>query len=110
MWRTSGAQPVCVLIDLALVHPGHWVEDGVYLERQFWGHMDALHGVKPVSQLAKCRKKLGLSTEGEFQTLANVRRVLTAACVPVFLGREGNPAYVHAGLELLERLLPQLTK
>lgn len=110
MWRTSGAEPACVLIDLALMHPGHWVEDGVYLERQFWGHKDALHGIKPVSHLAKCRKKLGLSTEGNYQLLANVRRVLTAACIPVFLGREGNPAYVHAGLEVLEHLLPQITK
>ncbi len=46
----------CVLVDLALVHPGHWVEDALYLERQYWGHSDLLKGVKPASELARLRQ------------------------------------------------------
>jgi aminoglycoside phosphotransferase (APT) family kinase protein len=98
----------CVLIDLALVHPGHWVEDAVYLERQFWGRPDQLFGIHPVSMLAKFRRELGLPTEGDYGALANLRRVLMAACAPVFLAHDGHPKYLHAALETLERLLPQV--
>jgi hypothetical protein len=38
--------------------------------------------------------------------LANTRRVLMAASVPAFLLHEGHPRYVHAALELIEKLLP----
>ncbi|MEL6797444.1 MAG: aminoglycoside phosphotransferase family protein, partial [Planctomycetota bacterium] len=41
----------CVLIDLGLVHRGHWVEDAVYLERVFWGHESKLAGVEPVKAM-----------------------------------------------------------
>jgi hypothetical protein len=100
----------CVLIDLALVHPGHWVEDALYLERQFWGHGEMLHGVKPVSMLAKFRKERGLPADDQYGELATVRRVLMAACAPALIEREGNPKYLHAALELIERFLPQAAK
>jgi hypothetical protein len=100
-----------VLIDLSLVHVGHWVEDAMYLERLFWGHKERLEGVKPATRLAKALKERGLQAESEdYAQLANVRRLLMAACVPVFIAREGNPRYVGEALAILERLLPLLTR
>src|SRR2546421_544761 len=61
----------CVLIDLALVHSGHWMEDALYLERQFWGHEPLLHGVKPLPMLAKLRRERGLPTDDHYSELAN---------------------------------------
>ena len=109
---SNGAAGHCVLIDLALVHAGHWVEDAVYLERLHWHRPEALHGVKPVQTLAKFRKELGLpNTEGEDHgLLANTRRVLMAATTPAYLHREGNPKYVRAALNKLETLLPLVAK
>jgi len=100
----------CVLIDLALVHPGHWIEDALYLERQFWGHEPLLHGVKPLSAMAKLRRERGLEIDEHYDQLANIRRVLTAACAPANIEREGNPKYLHAALDVIERLLPQTLK
>ena len=102
----------CVLLDLALVHAGHWVEDAVYLERLYWGKPELLHGVKPVSALSKFRKELGLHpAPGEDSAmLASVRRVLMAASAPAYLHREGHPRYVHTALETIERLLPLVSK
>lgn len=98
----------CVLIDLALVHAGNWVEDAVYLERQFWGKPDQLFGVHLVSALARHRRDLGIPTPGDYGALANIRRVLMAACAPVYMAREGHPKYLHAALEMLDRFLPQV--
>lgn len=100
----------CVLVDLALVHPGHWVEDALYLERQYWGHAELLHGVKPVSAMAKIRRDRGLPTDDHYAELAMTRRVLMAACAPAFVEREGNPKYLHAALELLHQTLPQVIR
>ncbi|MBX3386258.1 MAG: phosphotransferase [Phycisphaeraceae bacterium] len=107
---SGGGVGGCVLIDLALVHPGHWVEDAVYLERLYWGRSERLGGVKPVSALAQARRERNLPTGEDYTLLANVRRVLMAACVPCFLTHEGHPKYVRAALETLERLLPLLNR
>ncbi|MEN0019479.1 MAG: aminoglycoside phosphotransferase family protein [Planctomycetota bacterium] len=98
-----------VLIDLGLVHPGHWVEDAVYVERQFWGSKDGLKGIKPVPTMSRARKRNGLTTAGDHMTLANVRRVLMAACVPAYAAVEGTRAYTESALELLDRLLPTVS-
>lgn len=108
--RRGDDNGACVLIDLALVHTGSWVEDAVYLERQFWGRPDQLFGVHPVSDLARYRRELGLRTDGDYGMVANVRRVLMAACAPVYLAREGHPKYLHAALETIDRLLPQVAR
>lgn len=105
--RACGA---CVLVDLALVHPGHWLEDALYLERQHWGHAELLHGVKPVSELARQRRARNLPVDDHYPDLANVRRVLMAACAPAMIEREGNAKYLHAALEILERTLPQAAR
>jgi hypothetical protein len=108
MRRPGTAPNCCVLIDLALVRPGHWIEDAVYLERQFWAHPEQLFGVHPVSHLARLRREQGLSTDGDYGQLANVRRVLMAACVPALFPQEGSTRYVQAALDLLLRVLPQV--
>lgn len=96
-----------VLIDLALVHPGHWMEDALYLERQYWGNTELLHGIKPVSLLAKLRRERGLAVD-DYATAANARRILMAACAPAMIEREGNPRYLSTAIEYIERLLPQV--
>ncbi|HYF13832.1 MAG TPA: aminoglycoside phosphotransferase family protein [Phycisphaerales bacterium] len=106
--RGEGDGARCVLIDLALVHPGHWIEDALYLERQYWGHEDWLARAKPVSILARLRRERGLPVTDNYAELANVRRVLMAACAPALIEREGNPKYLHSALEHIERLLPQV--
>jgi hypothetical protein len=102
--RKSGRS--CVLVDLALVHAGHWIEDALYLERQFWGHESKL-GLKPLSVLARLRRERGLPTCGNYAELAHVKRVLAAAAAPAAIEREGNPAYLHAALDVIEQSLPQ---
>jgi hypothetical protein len=104
----TGPGPACVLIDLALVHPGHWVEDAVYLERLYWAKPELLCGLKPVSEIARLKRERGLLGSEDYVALANIRRVLMAASVPAFLLHEGHPRYVGAALDLLERLLPQV--
>ncbi|MEQ8770806.1 MAG: phosphotransferase [Phycisphaerales bacterium] len=96
----------CVLIDLAMVRPGSWVEDALYLERLYWGHEEMLCGVDPVSSLARAREFNGLPVGEGYDRLADLRRVLMAASVPAFLGREGDRKYLAHAVELLERLLP----
>ncbi|HYE02124.1 MAG TPA: aminoglycoside phosphotransferase family protein [Phycisphaerales bacterium] len=108
--RRPGNPGSCVLLDLALVHPGHWVEDAVYLERLYWGRPELLHGIKPVSHLAQLRREMGLEAGDDYATLANIRRVMMAATSPAFLEREGHPKYLKAALEVLEKLLPQVVK
>lgn len=103
--HTSGGG---VLIDLAMVHSGHWVEDAVYLERLYWGRSELLHGIKPVSHLAKLRREMGLPTDDDYAQLAAVRRVLMAGCVPAYATFEGHPKYTHAALEILDQYLPQV--
>ncbi|MBS0189994.1 MAG: aminoglycoside phosphotransferase family protein [Phycisphaerales bacterium] len=100
----------CVMIDLAMVHPGHWIEDAVYLERQYWAAPDYLHGVKPVTELARLRKAKGQRVESDHADLANIRRVLMAAVSPAFMDREGHPKYLAAALEMLEKTLPQVAR
>jgi len=95
-----------VLLDFAEVHPGHWIEDAVYLERIYWAKPEALDGAKPVSLIAKARRALGLDTSDDYQMLANVRRVLMAATIPAFLKQEGHPRYLQAALDVLNRTLP----
>lgn len=94
-----------VLFDLGEVHRGHWVEDAVYLERQFWGRPEVLDGVKPVSLIAKARKAVGMDCSDDYATLANVRRLLMASISPAFMHREGSPRYLHAAREVAERML-----
>ncbi len=105
--RRFGSTKGCVLIDMALVHPGHWLEDALYLERQFWAKPELLCGVKPVTVLGKLHRDRGMPDPG-YVDLANIRRVLMASTALSFVSAEGHPKYLHACLETVERLLPQL--
>jgi len=95
------------LIDLAEVRPGHWVEDAVYFERQFWARPERLAG-RPVKTLARARKKLGLEVDENDHRLATIRRALLAGTAPHFMKSEGHPVYLHACLEWLEQALCEL--
>lgn len=107
----EGGEPgACVLIDLALVHPGCWVEDALYLERQHWGHEDRLCGVRPLQALAKFRREHGLHNDERYPLLADTRRALMAGCAPALADREGDAKYLHAALEVLERVLPSVAR
>ena len=104
MRRGDGDDGPCVLIDLALVHPGHWIEDAVYLERQFWGKPELLFGLDVVEAMSKARRRHGLEPGPDHKRVADLRRLLAAACAPAFLPLEGHPAYLHACLEVMGRL------
>ena len=99
-------RPPCVLIDLALIHPGHWLEDALYLERVYWGRQHLLGNINSLKCLAAYRRQLGLPCVGDYGLLANVRRVLTAAAAPGLFEREGNVHYLRHALGLIERILP----
>jgi len=109
MWRNTpdGARSVA-LIDLALICSGHWSEDAIYLQRQFWGREEILGGLKPVSYLAKCRKKLGLAVDKGYGPLVRTRRALAAATAPAQLEVDSSSAYVGAALGVLEGLVDPL--
>ena len=101
------AGPVA-LIDLAEVRAGHWVEDAVYLERQFWARPKHLDAARPVKTLAAARRRLGLPVQDDYPRLAMARRVLLAATAPGFLKSEGDPRHLDACLGWLERALSEL--
>lgn len=104
--ETGGSDPGrCVLFDLAFVHPGHWVEDAVYVERQFWAHPEVLGKTKPIRELRRERKVLGLDIDGDHAELAAARRVLMAGCAPAWWESEGTPAYARGALAILEKHL-----
>ncbi|MCP4495139.1 MAG: hypothetical protein GY825_00005, partial [Phycisphaeraceae bacterium] len=53
--------------------------------------------------LAAARRRLGLEVDEDHPRLADLRRILLAACAPAFLRTEGVPAYLDAALDHLER-------
>lgn len=104
----GGSRGRCVLIDLAMVGPGCWIEDALYLERLCWGDPGRLFGMDPLGTLASTRRAIGLPAGDEEMALADVRRVLMAASSPAFLRTEGDPAYLNAARGVLDRLLPSI--
>ncbi len=99
----------CVLLDLAFVHPGHWIEDAIYIERQFWAHPELLGSHKPVAVMKQHRKALGLPNTGDIGLLASAKRVLMAGCVPAWWDTEGSPAYARGALRVLQSHLERFT-
>lgn len=105
---TRDALGTAVLLDLALVHRGHWLEDVLYFERIYWGRADLLRGVNLVSALARIRRERGHDDHEDYGMLAGTRRVLAAAAAPGLMEREGNHKYLAYALELIPRLLPMV--
>ncbi len=99
----------CVLVDFGEVHPGHWVEDAIYLERVHWAAPELLKKAKPVSMIARARREAGLSTDDDYARLGQIRRLLMASCVPA-LRRENHPTYLEAALAVVEKTLPLVCK
>ncbi|MBT5658284.1 MAG: phosphotransferase [Phycisphaerae bacterium] len=106
--RDSVQSGEVVLIDLAEVRPGHWLEDAVYLERQLWGRPDRLDITRPVRAMAKARRSLGLFVRDDAHQLADVRRILMAATAPAFLSTEGHPRHLSGALAQLTAALSRL--
>ncbi len=106
----NGQRGRCVLLDLAFVHPGHWVEDAVYIERQFWAHPELLGQTKPVSEMGRWRRESGMASHGNHGELAAARRVLMAGCAPAWWDTEGSQAYARGALGVLERYLHMFVK
>ncbi len=106
----SGQRGRCVLLDLAFVHPGHWVEDAVYIERQFWAHPEIMGKIKPVQEMGKKRRAMGMKIIGNHGELAAARRVLMAGCVPAWWETEGSQAYARGALDRLDRYIHMFAK
>ncbi len=98
----------CALIDLGMVHPGHWAEDGLYLERQFWGRSERLHGLKPVSMMARARREAGLPVEPDYAGVLESKRLIASAAAPANLEHEGDGIYLSGALAVLERSVRSL--
>ena len=103
MTRHPAPQGPAVLLDFALTHAGHWVEDAVYFEHQYWSRREKLEGRKLCRMLAKRRKELGLPVEKDWSQWASVRRALLAIrCTAIRRFRQ-DPRHLLACLSILEK-------
>jgi len=103
MWRAAanGEDARCVLIDLGSLRAGHWAEDALYLERQFWGRHERLEGVRPLADMAAHRRAAGLQVDDGYAELADAKRLLAAAAAPANLAHEGDATYLAGALDVL---------
>ena len=102
MTRCAPPDGPALLLDFALTRPGHWTEDGVYLEHLYWAQRDRLGGCKPCPQIAKQRRKLGLSVDKDWARWASIRRGLMALRAPSVDHLSDSPQHLQASLEVLE--------
>ncbi len=91
-----------VLLDLAEVHPGNWIEDAVYFEHLYWARRDLLDGRRICKAIAHGRRERGLPVASDWARFADVRRALLAMSTPARLTTDGDPMHVAAALEVLE--------
>ncbi len=91
-----------ILLDLAEVHAGYWVEDAVYFEHLYWARRDLLDGRKICKAIAAERRRHGLDGDNNWSRFAEVRRALLAMSTPAILTTAGDPLHVQAALEVLE--------
>lgn len=102
MTRCPAPGGPAVLLDFAITHVGHWIEDAIYFEHLFWARRHRLGGRKLCSQIAHERKRLGLRVDPDWPRLASVRRALMAMTTPAILNLDGDRNHVEAALEVLE--------
>ena len=105
MTRHEPPMGPAVLFDLATVHPGHWVEDAVYLEHLYWTNRAGLYNTKPVKLIAKRMHDHGITPGDHWPDLANIYRALLAMVAPAYRNKPGGNAQAAASLEVLERLV-----
>lgn len=103
MSRSNRPEDPAMLIDLAEIRPGHWLEDAIYLERLYWTLPDRLAASPPVKLIARKRAERGLRTDDNISRLADIRRALLAGSAPAFLRSGGNPVVLKANLDMLEQ-------
>ncbi len=105
MARHAPPEGPAVLLDLAEVHAGHWVEDAVYFEHLFWARPQRLAGRRLASMIAHERKRLGLTVHDDWPRYAQIKRALLAMSVPAMLDLDGGPHHVEASLHVLESIV-----
>lgn len=102
MTRVPAPDGPAVLLDFALTHPGHWVEDAIYFEHLYWSRRKQLRGRKLSKLIAQQRKKQGMKVAKDWSRLASVKRALLAMSTPAVLRLDGDRQHVQAALEVLE--------
>ena len=102
MTRQPAPAGPAVLLDFALTHCGHWIDDGVYFEHLFWSRPERLGDRRLCQMIARKRKELGLAVAADWPRWASVRRGLLAMSTPAMLEHEGSPKHVAAALQVLE--------
>lgn len=108
MSRSNRPEDPAMLIDLAEVRPGHWLEDAIYLERLYWTRPERIAATPPAKLIARKRLERGLRNDENTQRLADIRRLLLAGSAPAFLRTEGNPVVLKATLDVLDQTLQRL--
>ena len=103
MTRTPPPDGPALLLDLAQVRPGHWVEDAVYFEHLYWGCPDRVDGRKLCKQLARVRRNRGLALDDDWAEFAQLKRALLAMAAPARLNVEGSQRHLDAALAVLQR-------
>ena len=106
--RSAEPNAPIILIDLANVRAGHWLEDAIDLERLLWTRADLLKSGRPLRVIAEARRAVGLSLGPDWDRLARARRILLAATAPAFLRSEGSPSFLAACIGQLERNLREI--
>jgi len=102
MSRHPRPEGPAVLVDLAEVHKGHWVEDAVYLEHLYWGAPGTLEGIDICKAIADQRAARDLAPHGDWPRHAKLFRGLLALSTPANLHVDGQPRHIEAALQTLE--------
>ena len=102
MTRSAPPHGPAILIDFALTHPGHWVEDGIYFEHLYWSSKEQLDDRRLCHQLAHERKRQGLAVEEDWPRLASIKRMLLAMSTPAQGHMDPRSLHVKCALQILE--------
>ncbi|MBH06559.1 MAG: hypothetical protein CMJ20_09580 [Phycisphaeraceae bacterium] len=100
MTRQQPPHGPALLIDFALAHPGHWVEDAIYFEHLYWSTPG--RGRKLCKLIAHARKEFGLTADPNWSQLAQALRALSAMTTPIRANIEGTSRQLNAALQVLE--------
>lgn len=102
MTRAPAPQGPAVLLDFALVHPGHWTQDAVYCEHLFWSRPERLGDRRLCAMIARRRKQVGLPVEADWPRWESLQRGLLAMSTPAVPDHAANPQHLAAALTALE--------